>query len=235
MRKFLAFAVIFTAVVVLINFSSCKNSDTKSESKESTQEDTASARLARGKYLFNNVAGCVDCHSKRDFTKYSGPVVPGTEGGGGFVFDQKLAGIPGTLYSKNITPDNETGIGTWTDDEVLRALTHGISKNGDTLFPIMPYPNFNRMAKEDLLSIIAYMRTLKPIKNAIPARQLMMPIAAVYPGQFLQPSIDSNRVPPCRLLALAMDEPTASNAMPGFANGGNFAVTITEAMLRVSN
>ena len=112
------------------------------------------------------------------------------------MFDQKLAGIPGTLYSKNITPDNETGIGTWTDDEVLRALTHGISKNGDTLFPIMPYPNFNRMAKEDLLSIIAYMRTLKPIKNAIPARQLMMPIAAVYPGQFLQPSIDSNRVPP---------------------------------------
>jgi hypothetical protein len=100
--------------------------------------------------------------------------------------------LPGVLHGKNITPDAETGIGTWTDDEILRAMTQGISKNGDTLFPIMPYPNYNRMAKDDLLSIIAYIRTLKPIKNKIPARQLMMPIAMAYPGKFLQPSVDGN-------------------------------------------
>ncbi|MEI9911342.1 MAG: hypothetical protein WDO71_17770 [Bacteroidota bacterium] len=93
-----------------------------------------------------------------------------------------LDAIPGTMYGPNITPDPETGIGTWTDDEILRSITQGINKNGDTLFPLMPYANFNRMAKEDLLSIIAYLRTLKPIKNKVPERQLMIPISMAYPG-----------------------------------------------------
>ena len=66
----------------------------------------------------------------------------------------------------------ETGIGTWTDDEILRAVTQGISKNGDTLFPLMPYMSYNRMAKDDLLSIIAYIRTLKPIKNKVHCQAL---------------------------------------------------------------
>jgi hypothetical protein len=74
-------------------------------------------------------------------------------------------------------------------------MTQGINKKGDTLFPIMPYANFNRMAKTDLLSIIAYIRTLKPINNAVPARQIFVPIAAVYPGKFLQPTVDSNMAP----------------------------------------
>lgn len=122
-------------------------------------------------------------------------MIPGSEGAGGFAFDQKF-GLPGVLYGKNITPDAETGIGLWTDDEILRALTQGISRNGDTLFPLMPYPNYNRMAKDDLLSIIAFIRTLKPVKNQVPPRQLMVPIAVVYPGKFLQPSIDANVRPP---------------------------------------
>ena len=154
-------------------------------------EDSLNQVIERGKYLANNVAMCMDCHSKRDFTKYAGPVIPGSEGGGGELFDPKF-GLPGMIYAKNITPDSATGIGTWTDAEILRAMTQGISKNGDTLFPLMPYPNLNRMAKDDLLSIIAYIRTLKPIKNAVAPRQLFMPIAMAYPGKFLQPSIDSN-------------------------------------------
>ena len=137
----------------------------------------------------------MDCHSKRDFTKFSGPLVPGSEGGGGFVFNDKL-GLPGVIYGKNISSDKETGIGNWTDEEILRAMTQGINKAGDTLFPIMPYPHLNRVAKEDLLSIIAYIRTLKPVKNAIPARQLFMPIAMAYPGPILQPTVDNNTRPP---------------------------------------
>ncbi|HKB44622.1 MAG TPA: c-type cytochrome, partial [Chitinophagaceae bacterium] len=90
----------------------------------------------------------------------------------------------------------ETGIGTWTDDEILRAMTQGINKNGDTLFPLMPYVRFNHMAKDDLLSIIAYLRTLKPIKNKVPARQLFIPISMAYPGPALQPSVDGNVRPP---------------------------------------
>lgn len=189
MRKFIALAAISIMIFTAAYFSACK--DKKSETQTINKDDSVKKVVERGEYLANAVAGCMDCHSKRDFTKYSGPVIPGTEGGGGLVFNEKF-GLPGVLYGKNITPDPETGIGNWTDDEVLRAMTQGISKNGDTLFPLMPYANFNRMDKEDLVSIIAYIRTLKPIKNQIPARQLMVPIAMAYPAKFLQPSIDAN-------------------------------------------
>ena len=187
MRKLLALSAITFVVLSAVYFSACKDK----EPGTTGDSDSTKAVVARGEYLAHSVAGCMDCHSKRDFTKYSGPVVPGTEGGGGFVFDQKL-GLPGVLYGRNITPDNETGIGSWTDDDILKAITQGISKNGDTLFPLMPYPQFNRMAKDDLVAIIAYLRTLKPISNKIPARQLMMPIAMAYPGPMLQASIDAN-------------------------------------------
>ncbi|MEO7924317.1 MAG: c-type cytochrome [Chitinophagaceae bacterium] len=194
MRKFIALAAICSVILLAAWLTACK--DKKTETKETGKTaDSVSKVLARGEYLATSVASCMDCHSKRDFSKYSGPVVPGTEGGGGLVFNEKF-GLPGTLYGKNITPDTETGIGSWTDDELLRAMTQGISKNGDTLFPLMPYANFNRMAKEDLMSIIAYIRTLKPIKNKVPDRQLMMPIAMAYPAKFLQPSVDANVRPP---------------------------------------
>jgi mono/diheme cytochrome c family protein len=193
MKKIIASAAILLFVFAAAYFTSCK--EKKSEPQANNKEDSLKKVVERGKYLANNVAGCIDCHSKRDFSKYSGPVTPGTEGGGGMVFDQKW-GIPGVLIGKNITPDAETGIGAWTDDEILRAMTQGISKNGDTLFPLMPYPSFNRMAKEDLLSIIAYIKTLKPIKNKVGERQLMMPIAMAYPAKFLQPTVDNNVRPP---------------------------------------
>lgn len=194
MRKFIALTSISMMIFAAAYFSSCKGKEDK-KTITNTTEDSLKTVIARGEYLANHVAACMDCHSKRDFSKYSGPVVPGTEGGGGLVFNEKF-GLPGVLYGKNITPDSETGIGTWTDDELLRAMTQGINKKGDTLFPLMPYTNFNRMAKEDLMSIIAYIRTLKPINNKVPERQLKVPIAMVYPAKFLQPSVDGNVRPP---------------------------------------
>ncbi len=185
---------VFMLAVLAINISSCKGK--KSGTQANNKEDSLKQVIARGEYLANYVTPCMDCHSKRDFTKFAGPMVAGSEGMGGEMFDEKLAGIPGVVYAKNITPDNETGIGTWTDDEILRAMTHGISKNGDTLFPIMPYASFNHMAKEDLFAIIAYLRSLKPIKNKIPARQLMIPMSMAYPAPALQPSVDNNVRPP---------------------------------------
>ena len=193
MRKLIASLLLIVITSFAVYFTACNNK--AEETRADSTEDSAKQVLERGEYLVEHVAMCIDCHSKRDFTKYGGPVVPGTEGGGGMVFDQKF-GLPGVLYGKNITPDNETGIGTWTDEEILRAMTHGINKKGDTLFPLMPYPNFNQLAKDDLMAIIAYIRTLKPIKNAVPARQLMMPIAMAYPGPMLKASIDSNMRPP---------------------------------------
>ena len=193
MKKFIALAALCAVIIMATNFSACNNN--KSTTKETSNNDSIKKVLERGEYLALHVAACVDCHSKRDFTKFSGPVIPGTEGGGGFLFDEKL-GLPGKIYGRNITPDNETGIGTWTDDDILKAMTQGISKNGDTLFPLMPYIQYNHMAKEDLLSIIAYIRTWKPIRNKVPARQLMMPIAMAYPGPALQASIAGNVRPP---------------------------------------
>ncbi|HSC52524.1 MAG TPA: c-type cytochrome [Phnomibacter sp.] len=194
MKKSFTFLSIFVLVPVALYFSSCGNNATDATAEN--KQDSIKAVIARGEYLAVHVAACIHCHSKRDLSKYSGPVLPGTEGGGGQKFDNTiLAALPGTFYAKNITPDVETGIGTWTDEEIIRAITQGIRKNGDTLFPLMPYASFNRMAKDDLLSIVAYLRTLTPIKNEVPERMMMIPISAAYPAAVLQPSIEQNKRP----------------------------------------
>ncbi|MFI5132232.1 MAG: c-type cytochrome [Chitinophagales bacterium] len=194
MRKFLVLSALLVTSIAALYFSSC-NDNKKEPEPTAGNKDSLDKVLKRGEYLTLHVAMCVDCHSERDFSKYSGPVIPGSEGKGGEEFNEKL-GVPGVIYARNITPDNETGIGTWTDDEVLRAMTQGISKNGDTLFPLMPYMVLNRMAKDDLMSIIAYIRTLKPIKNKVQARHLMAPTMAFYNPKYLQPTIDGNVRPP---------------------------------------
>ncbi len=199
MRKLFALPAILLCFIAAVFFTECNNNSGKSselKQADNINQDSVQMVLARGEYLAVHVAACIHCHSKRDFSKYSGPVIPGTEGGGGQEFSHaELDAIPGVLYSKNITPDSATGIGTWTDAEIIRAITQGINKKGDTLFPLMPYANFNRMAKSDLLSIVAYIRTLKPINNKVPDRQLMIPISMAYPAPALQKSIDGNEMP----------------------------------------
>jgi mono/diheme cytochrome c family protein len=190
-------AIILLALPIIF-FTSCNNNNsTQKQEAKISNEDSMQKVLARGQYLAVHVAACIHCHSKRDFTKYSGPVIPGTEGGGGQEFSNaEMDAIPGIIYSRNITPDSATGIGSWTDAEIIRAITQGINKNGDTLFPLMPYASFNHMSKDDLLSIVAYLHTLKPIRNQVPPRQLMIPISVAYPAQALQKSIDGNKRPP---------------------------------------
>src|SRR5665811_1794325 len=78
-------------------------------------------RIAHGKYLSNHVMVCMDCHSTRDWTRFSAPLVDGTFGKGGELFDQKM-GFPGMYISKNITPFN---LGEWSDAEIFRAITSG--------------------------------------------------------------------------------------------------------------
>ena len=141
---------------------------------ENIKVQPTTERLNRGQYLVEHVVGCIDCHSQRDFSKYSGPIVEGTIGMGGFEFNRRLAGVPGSIYAKNITP---AGIGDYSDGELLRVLTTGITKNNEALFPMMPYQHYgNGVSREDLYSIIAYIKTLKPIVNKIPDRQLNFPM-----------------------------------------------------------
>lgn len=127
--------------------------------------DRIPERVERGRYLANHVCVCVDCHSTRDWSRFSGPLVDGTLGKGGEVFDQTF-GFPGSFHARNITP---SGIGTWSDGEVLRAISCGVSKDGSPLFPVMPHPNYGKMDKEDLLSIISYIRSLDPIEHVVPS------------------------------------------------------------------
>jgi len=129
-------------------------------------------RIARGEYLANHVAVCIDCHSTRDWSRFSGPPIPGTFGKGGDIFDQKF-GFPGVYYAKNITPE---GISRYTDGELFRTITTGVSKEGRAMFPVMPFHYYGQMDEQDIKSIIAYIRTLAPIKNQVPESKSDFPM-----------------------------------------------------------
>ncbi|MBX7153274.1 cytochrome c [bacterium] len=134
--------------------------------------EATQARLERGEYVAKHVAVCIDCHSTRDWNYYAGPIVPGSEGKGGEIFDENL-GFPGKITAKNITP---SALGNWSDGDVLHAIVAGVNKKNQALFPIMPYPNFAQMTEEDLYSVIAYIRTLKPVDSSVPETSLNFPM-----------------------------------------------------------
>ena len=129
-------------------------------------------RLARGEYVVNNVTGCLYCHSELDWQSPGFPVRPGTEGKGRSFADE---GLP-WITAPNLTPDQETGIGTWSDDTLARAIREGVSHDGRALFPIMPYHQYKFMADEDLASVIAYLRTLKPVRATASPSAIPFPV-----------------------------------------------------------
>ncbi len=129
-------------------------------------------RIARGEYLANHVTVCMDCHSTRDWTRFSGPIEAGTLGKGGEYFGPEM-GFPGKFYSKNITP---AALHDWTDGELFRTITTGVSKDGRALFPVMPYHAYGKMDKEDIYAIIAYLRAIPAIENEIPESEPAFPM-----------------------------------------------------------
>jgi mono/diheme cytochrome c family protein len=157
---------------------------------------TSPQKIARGAYLFNNVARCVDCHSTRDWSKYAAPVIPGTEGKGGEAFTHALMGVPGEFYARNITP---TALSNWTDGEIARAITTGVNKHGEALFPVMPYRNYGELDPEDVNALVAYIRTLKPQPDEVPDRSFHFPMQILVrtlpqPAQLTERPDPSDRV-----------------------------------------
>lgn len=136
---------------------------------------TSAEAIARGKYLADNVSMCTDCHTPRDWTRFGGPIEQDHYGAGGEIFDESM-GLPGTIVSKNITP---AGLASWTDGEILRAFTEGVSKDGTSLFPLMPYHAYGSMDRDDALAIVAYLRTIptNTLPTPIPERQLHFPVS----------------------------------------------------------
>src|SRR5687768_11964507 len=138
--------------------------------------EATQARLARGEYLVEGVAHCFQCHSDHDTTKPELPIKEGLKGAGWLM--EQAPGL-GTIYAPNITPDKETGIGNWTDDEIARAIREGVSRDGSALFPIMPYQNFKDMSDEDLASVVVYLRTIPAVRNQLPRTKLESPLSRI--------------------------------------------------------
>jgi hypothetical protein len=131
--------------------------------------------IERGRYLANHVAGCIGCHSQVDEDQPGEPVRDGRIGSGRDFGD--LPGFPGHMRAPNLTPDAETGIGNVSDGTILRAMREGIGRDGHVLFPFMPYRTFAKaLSDADALAIIAYLRSLEPIKNKLQLSTVDFPV-----------------------------------------------------------
>lgn len=122
------------------------------------------AVIAHGKHLVFSIAHCADCHSlvNADSMLQAGQEPPLS---GGYAFKMPL----GTIYSKNITPDKETGIGNRTDAELARVIRYGVHANGEAVYEFM---SFHDMSDEDLTAVISYLRSTKPVRNKVPENTL---------------------------------------------------------------
>jgi mono/diheme cytochrome c family protein len=127
-----------------------------------TAAQAADPAAERGKYLVS-IAGCNDCHTpgyflgKPDMARFLGGSEVGFE----------IPGL-GVFHGPNLTPDKETGLGNWTDEQILTALQKGARPDGRMLAPIMPWHAFANLTVEDAKGIVAYLRSLPPVKNKVP-------------------------------------------------------------------
>jgi len=149
-------------------------------------------QLARGKYVFGAAAGC-GCHTA--------PKQPLNAGG------RKYDGPFGTVYSSNITPDPTTGIGKWTDEQIVTATRLGRRPNGERLIPVHPYTVFNGMAEQDLKDVVVYLRSVPPVNRATPAKKISVPM------------FESVFLPAWLATFAAIETPPKSAATSGVARG----------------
>jgi mono/diheme cytochrome c family protein len=118
--------------------------------------------IARGKYLAS-FGGCTDCHTpgyffgKPDEKRY----LAGSEVG------FEIPGL-GVFHGPNLTPDKETGLGGWSDQEIVTAMTTGVRPDKRILAPIMPWKALAQLTKDDANAIVAYLRSIPPVKNKVP-------------------------------------------------------------------
>ena len=133
---------------------------------------SAQTAAERGRYLVEVLGACGNCHTPK------GPQgdVPGLHLAGGFQLDDSV----GTWITPNITPDPETGIGRWTDTEVIRAIREGRGRDGKTLGPPMPFDLYRRLADSDVNAMVAYLRTVAPVRNAVARSRYTIPLPASY-------------------------------------------------------
>ena len=123
--------------------------------------DVAEDTVARGAALAI-AADCASCHT-------ADPAKP-------FAGGKRIDTPFGAIYSPNLTPDRETGLRAWSDEEFYRALHYGVAPDGSRYYPAFPFANFTKMTRQDVLAIRAYLATLTPFRNTTPAPELRWPL-----------------------------------------------------------
>ena len=142
----LALAAVITAGVVL----------------DSIEAVAQNAQIERGKYLVT-LGGCNDCHTPGYF--FGKPDATRILGGSEVGFE--IPGL-GVFHGPNLTPDNDTGLGKWSMDEIVKAITTGHRPDGRVLAPIMPWPALAKLTPEDSRAIVAFLKSLPVVKNKVP-------------------------------------------------------------------
>jgi mono/diheme cytochrome c family protein len=207
------------------------------------------ARVARGRYIAEAEAHCTHCHSDRDWKTHGAPVLPGMEGAG---WDVPWADnhMPGPVFAPNLTPDPETGIGAIPDDAIARAIREGVSHDGRALF-MMPWENYRNLSDEDVASVVAYLRTLAPVKKARGTTAIAAPVrwfVKMMPAPLTQPVADGRTGDPispiargkqlseigqCQSCHTPVDE--RHQPLPGMAFAGGQSFTIDGVRYQSAN
>lgn len=128
--------------------------------------------LERGRYLMQGIVACGNCHTPQG---PNGPL-PGKEMAGGMPFEEPVF----TAYASNLTPDRKTGIGGWTDAQIKRAIREGVRPDGSIIGPPMPIGLYRGLSDNDLNAIVAYLRALPAVSNAVPKSQYKIPLPPNY-------------------------------------------------------
>jgi len=128
----------------------------------STAAGAENAQVARGKYLVA-IAGCNDCHTPGYFLGKpdAGRFLAGSDVG------HEVPGL-GVFVAPNLTPDNDTGLGTWTREQIATAIQTGVRPDGRVLAPIMPWRGYAALTKPDVAAIVEYLKSLPPVSRQVP-------------------------------------------------------------------
>ncbi len=137
---------------------------------------TDPAEIERGRYLAERVMLCGSCHGERDWSNFGGPSVTRFNGGECWTHEMDF---PGELCAPNIT-SHETGLASWTDAEIARAIREGVDKDGRALAPLMPYQVYRNMSDEDLAAVVGYLRAATPVQATFPEPQIDFPVSFFF-------------------------------------------------------
>ncbi len=132
----------------------------------------AETPLERGRALVNGIAACGNCHTPQG---PNGPA-PGMEMAGGM----PIADTMFTAYAANLTPDPETGIGRWTDEQIITAMREGKRPDGSIIGPPMPFEFYRGISDADARAIVAYLRSLKPVRNKVSPSEFKFPLPPAW-------------------------------------------------------